>query len=207
MPSRTRSSRSTTSSGCRRDPAGAMVGIRPTRRCCGRESPTSDLSRELSPDCERRWTGITMRRRAIVDADGVRRPARRATSDDRQRRSACARAICPQNVRKHASASTVRVITARAATKYHRDPRRRSRFDMGSVAALGRRNVRMHVIQARCADRIPSTYALDRRRYRGRSRSRRGLAVARRTDERQRIRRARGRRCSLWRAGSAVTRI
>jgi two-component system sensor histidine kinase DegS len=142
-----------------RDPAGAMVEIRQLRALLRRElANVREFISELRPPTVDA-AGLDV---AIIDAvDGLRSATRigvttdlRAPSemlDDRQRTVILRVAQeALQNVRKHASASTVMVSTDVSGDEWTMEIRDDGRgFDMGSVAARGRRNFGMQVMQER----------------------------------------------------------
>ena len=142
-----------------RDAAGAMVGLRQLRALLRRElANVREFISELRPPTVDA-AGLDV---AIIDAvDGLRSATRigvttdlRAPSemlDDRQRTVILRVAQeALQNVRKHASASTVMVSTDVSGDEWTMEIRDDGRgFDMGSVAARGRRNFGMQVMQER----------------------------------------------------------
>ncbi len=142
-----------------RDPAGAMVGLRQLRALLRRElANVREFISELRPPTVDA-AGLDV---AIIDAvDGLRSATRIGVTtdlrgpsdllDDRQRTVILRVAQeALQNVRKHASASTVMVSTDVSGDEWTMEIRDDGRgFDMGSVAARGRRNFGMQVMQER----------------------------------------------------------
>ena len=142
-----------------RDPAGAMDGIRRLRALLRRElANVREFISELRPPTVDA-AGLDV---AIIDAvDGLRSATRigvttdlRAPSDlldDRQRTVVLRVAQeALQNVRKHASASTVMVSTDASGDEWTMEVRVDGRgFDMGTVATRGPRNFGMQVMQER----------------------------------------------------------
>jgi two-component system, NarL family, sensor histidine kinase DegS len=142
-----------------RDPNAAMVGLRQLRALLRRElANVREFISELRPATVDA-AGLDV---ALVDAvDGLRSATRmgittdlRAPSDrldDRQRTVVLRVAQeALQNVRKHASASTVMVSTDVTGDEWTLEIRDDGRgFDMGTVAKRGRRNFGMQVMNER----------------------------------------------------------
>lgn len=142
-----------------RDPAGAMVGLRQLRALLRRElANVREFISELRPATVDA-AGLDV---AIADAvDGLRTATRLAITtdlrgpsnelDDRQRTVVLRVAQeALQNVRKHAGASTVMVSTEVAGDEWTLEIRDDGRgFDLGKVAARGRRNFGMQVMHER----------------------------------------------------------
>jgi two-component system, NarL family, sensor histidine kinase DegS len=142
-----------------RDPNAAMVGLRQLRALLRRElANVREFISELRPATVDA-AGLDV---ALVDAvDGLRSATRmgittdlRAPSDrldDRQRTVVLRVAQeALQNVRKHASASTVMVSTDVTGDEWALEIRDDGRgFDMGTVAKRGRRNFGMQVMNER----------------------------------------------------------
>jgi len=142
-----------------RDPGAAIVGLRQLRALLRRElANVREFISELRPPTVDA-AGLDV---AIADAlDGLRTATRmtattdlRAASDrlDDKQRTVILRVAqeALQNVRKHAKASTVMVstdLTDEGWTLEIRDDGRG--FDLGTVAARGRRNFGMQVMQER----------------------------------------------------------
>ena len=142
-----------------RDPAGAMDGLRHLRALLRRElANVREFISELRPPAVDA-AGLDV---AIGDAvDGLRSATRLSVTtdlgapsdrlDDRQRTAVLRVAQeALQNVRKHASASTVMVSTELTADGWTLEIRDDGRgYDPGTVAAHGRRNFGMKVMQER----------------------------------------------------------
>jgi two-component system, NarL family, sensor histidine kinase DegS len=142
-----------------RDPAGALVGLRQLRALLRRElANVREFISELRPPAVDA-AGLDV---AIEDAvDGLQKATKVAVTtelraptgllDDRQRTVVLRVAQeALQNVRKHAAASTVVVGTELTDEDWTLEIRDDGRgFDLGTVAARGRRNFGMQVMHER----------------------------------------------------------